>query len=67
MASDEERDFDAMLIAEGEDIINTAIRKMEERNIPVEEGKGRLRHIIESSPYQIMEDVIIPIFISGIS
>ncbi|TAL80559.1 MAG: hypothetical protein EPN88_01090 [Bacteroidetes bacterium] len=59
--------LDAMLTALGEDIINTAIKRMEENNISVSEGKGRLRRIIESSPYQIVKDVIIPIFAACIS
>ena len=54
--------LDAMLTAMGEDIIDTAIKKLEERSIPVAAGKGRLRRIVESSSYQIMKDVIIPIF-----
>jgi hypothetical protein len=59
--------LDAMLTAQGEDIINTALKKLEEKNILVKEGKGRLRRIVESSSYQIIKDIIIPIFISCIS
>lgn len=59
--------IDAMLTAMGEDIINMALKKLEERSILVEEGKGQLRRIVESSPYQIIKVVIIPIFISCIS
>ncbi len=59
--------IDATLTAMGEDIINTALKKLKEKSIPVDEGKGRLRRIVESSPYQIIKDVIIPIFISCIS
>jgi len=61
--------IDAALTAQGEDIINTAIKKIatEEKSIQISEGKGRLRRIIDSSPYQIVKDVVIPIFITCIS
>jgi hypothetical protein len=54
----------AMLTAKGEDFINSAIREIESKHGEVPDGKARLIRIIESAPYQIIKDVIIPIFSS---
>jgi len=54
----------AILSAKGEDFVNSFVKEVEDKCGEVVEGKGRLSRIIESAPYQIIKDVIIPIFSS---
>ncbi|MDP3111111.1 MAG: hypothetical protein Q8M71_03285 [Thermodesulfovibrionales bacterium] len=53
----------AILTAHGEDVINKAIKEIEStQSISIPKSNGRLKYILESSTYQVVKDIVIPIF-----